>query len=40
MAQVVVNPIALAFKATSSLSALKSIVENQATHYLGAARLG
>jgi hypothetical protein len=37
--QVAYNPIALEFKEAGSHHAFKSLVENQATHRLGAAKL-
>jgi hypothetical protein len=39
LAQVAYNPIALEFKEACSHHAFKSLVENQATHRLGAAKL-
>jgi hypothetical protein len=38
--QVAYNPIALEFKEASSHHVFKSFVEHQATHHLGAAKLG
>jgi hypothetical protein len=38
--QVAYNPIALEFKEAGSHLPFKSLVENQATHHLGAAKLG
>jgi hypothetical protein len=38
--QVAYNPIALEFKEVGSNHAFKSLVENQATHHLGADKLG
>ena len=38
--QVAYNPIALEFKEAGSHHAFKSLVENQATHRLVAAKLG
>jgi hypothetical protein len=38
--QVAYNPIALEFKEAGSHHAFKSLVENQATHHLGAEKLG
>jgi hypothetical protein len=38
--QVAYNPIALEFKEAGSHHAFKGLVENQATHHLGAGKLG
>jgi hypothetical protein len=38
--QVAYNPIALEFKEAGSHHAFKSLVENQATHHLGAGKVG
>jgi hypothetical protein len=39
LSQVAFNPIALEFKEAGSHLALKSLVENQATHHLGSRKL-
>jgi hypothetical protein len=38
--QVAYNPIALEFKETGSHHEFKILVENQATHHLGAGKVG